>query len=96
MTAPLPSWQLRPLPTEYTRNDDGYVVEPPYKGDDSSWWGRRVIELDKCNRINANIQRKLGYQVYPDEPGQHPSRMTDYEKCMASEGLRQVSWCTII
>jgi hypothetical protein len=80
---PRVQWQLRPLPENPVRDDRGFVIEPLPNTDLNTWQGRFIRRLAEVNERDAETQRRLGYQVYPGDPGRHPYIMSDYEQGQA-------------
>ena len=88
-------WHLRVPSSNAYVDERGYTVEPPVEIDESSWWGSTLADIEKANRETLEIQRQMGYQVFPGDPGRPPEQMSHYEQCKASAPLYN-KICTIL
>ena len=93
-----PVWHHRSIPPGATRDEEGYIIEPPDTSDTSTWFGRRMKELGEGNKLQAEAQRALGFQVYPGEPGKPPEQMNFYQQAQVSRNFEKLSCgeCNII
>lgn len=88
-------WQLRILPKDPVRDERGYVIEPLGQFDETTWNGRLLKRLAVSGEATAENQRRMGYQVYPGDPGIDPFYMSEYEQHKAMDPMYK-AFCSIL